>query len=281
MESIKFGPVPLRIVDGQRGGEFRVEGKTSDSIADEQPLRFDPPISPEGDPVVAQNSWRRLQFAFDMRDPSEFPHGTNLNDAERTVLERFRQVANELGDSAIINERWNFQATIRPGQEDEVGGHLPSNIQMAGFATYLRQCDSDAENASFSKVHKMLGKGLSEHDPEVLERGNAILKSWRKARREMRDYFVDQMIIKRLEIAGQVPRGSAREYPWTPADLAKAFHYGELIHWGKQREQLANVQTVSPALRRFAEFKFIESAEYFGHFYVGVASLIDHALGES
>lgn len=278
MDKLTIGSVPLNMVNGYGRTEFSVEGTTADSLVDDQGMRFAPPVSPKGDRLVAQNAWRRLQFALDMKDPGEFPSKVELNSGERATLIRFRNVANDLGDSSVINGDWNFHATFRPGQVDEVRGELPSNLEMAGFASYLRQCDVQHEGASFNKVHKLLGKGLRSLSETEQEWGGAVLKSWRRARRQMKSQFVDQLVIERLAISGKTAPESIPNYPWTPEWLMKSFNYGELIHWGNRREELETVTSLPPGHRRYVEFRFFEAAQYFGHFYLGVAGLIDQAL---
>lgn len=280
LTNLRLGPVPLHIVNGYGRTEFTVEGTTPDALVEKQPLRFAPPTSPAGSEEIARNSWRRLQFALDMASPYEFSQGLDLSGEERAILERFRVVALDLGDSAVINERWNIKATFRPGQEDEVGGKLPSNMEMAGFAAYLRQCDGEKEKASFTKVQKVLGKALVSLGSEEEVAGRKVLKSWRRARAYMKQAFIDQMIVHRLAVAGQVHPDAVPRYPWTPAQLMKMFHYGELIHWGDHKDHLSEVFAVSPGHRHYIEFRFLEAAQYFGHFYVGVTALIDRALAD-
>lgn len=280
MTNLRIRSVPLHIVNGYGRTQFTLEGTTPDALVKEQKLRFDPPISPEGNKDKYRESWRRLQFALDMASPYDFPRSLQFDAKEKAVLARFRQVAMALGDSAVINASWSFKATFKPGQEDVVDGKLPSNIEMAGFATFLRQCDVQHEKASFNKVQKILGKSLTTQTPEIQAAGGRILKSWRKARADMKKAFIDQLVVRRLVAAGQASPDSMPTYPWTPERLMKMFQYGELIHWGDEKEQLSKVTAVSPGQRRYIEFRFVEAAQYFGYFYVGITALIDRALAD-
>src|SRR6266571_2359044 len=66
------------------------------------------------------------------------------------------------------------------------------------------------------------------------------LKSWTHAASRLRGYSLKLLVSKRLEELGRIgPGPHANEHLPGPEMLISIYSYGEDIHWGKQRDQVA------------------------------------------
>jgi hypothetical protein len=241
-------------------------------------------------PEAGEFVWRRLQYVFEaLDDPAAFAAApAGLNDDERGVLRRFVDQAQRLSGTSLMAA--DDQVTINiadDGHGEKVVSTLSDDDITAGHMVFLRQCYADDEEASFAKARKLLEKGLHAA-------GHAIplgqVKHWRKAHAAIRNQAVEELVQERMVAEKLMPgetdgpdgeRHSAIvRAPASPAEMLRAFWYGDQIHWGKHRDALAAVQA-DPFWESMWQIHARQAAVDLAHFYCGYAVLVDMALAES
>lgn len=63
-------------------------------------------------------------------------------------------------------------------------------------------------------------------------------------------------------------------YELSPEQLISLYQYGDLIHWGKKRDELAEAAD-DPVLEGLYRITFMETMLVFAHIYLGFAKVIE------
>lgn len=114
-------------------------------------------------------------------------------------------------------------------------------------------------------------------DDHADERGS-YLDVWGKAAGRLRGYSLKILVSKRLQAQGMLPPGKVvNEHLPGPEMLISVCSYGEDIHWGRQREQIAayGKSEFDSAWTRMACF---EAMVGLAHVYLGFAEIVDAVL---
>ncbi len=266
-----------------------VTGVPFSAYAREHPLSWPTPMwellrNPDG----GDFAWRRLGYVFRLPDPSTFRSPVpGLSADERAVLERFVEHARDLAGTTLLTAS---KDRYRVHVADDASGYtveteLSDSDLTVGFMVKLRQSYADDEEASFSKVRKILEHRLHEADDEAAV---AMLKQWRKAHAALRNKTTEELVQERMVADGQLPKeligpgGEIRSpvvrSPESPHQMLQTFWYGGQVHWGKSREPLAVIQA-DPFQSGRWEVEVRQAAVDLGHFYLGFALLVERAVG--
>jgi len=238
--------------------------------------------NPDGGEYV----WRRLTYVFALPDPRDFdPAAIVLTDDERGLLRRFVDHAKRLAATTLLGANDSVRIDIPDfGGGEHVYTELSEPDVTAGFMVLLRQCYADGDEASFSKVRKILERRLYEAgDTSSL----AVLKMWRKAHARLNANTLEELVQEQLIVDGKMPAQLQRpdgqmespvvRSPASPAELLRTFWYGDQVHWGSTREALAAIQA-DPFESGMWELAARAAACDLAHLYLGYALLVERAL---
>lgn len=268
---------------------IQVRAVAFSALIQDRPLPWPTPMrellrAPESGDFV----WRRLHYVFGLDDPRGFPAVTlPLTDEEEVVLRRFVAQARRLAGTAFLGA--SDSVTINIPDADDVGEEvieqdLSDPDVTTGHMVFLRQCYAGDEEASFSKVRKILEHRLHEAGATLaLE----ILKRWRKAHAQLLNRTLEEHVQERMVKEGLMPgdtigpdgetHSAIVRSPASPRELLQTLWYGDQIHWGKHREALAVIRA-DPFWESMWEMAAREASTELAHFYLGFALLLESAL---
>lgn len=221
--------------------------------------------------------WRLLNFGLRLPSPYGFPELAALPD--RNVLDRYCDEAKDLAASSCLAYPANLSITINRlanGEQQEViNADFPDVESVRGLLVLFRQFYAPEEPASFVKVKSSLMRA-AKNSPPAEESHLNILKSWGRAHGRLRTLsakaLVGQRLIEEGLLFGPVPEKTSPEL------IISAFAYGDHIHWGKHREQVAKWRLDS-FLGPWNQLAFLEAVSGLAHFYMGYAVIASKALG--
>jgi hypothetical protein len=150
--------------------KVRVEARSWESLAADEPLRFSVPptaVGPNADGFVYW--WKLIQYTTDVGDPTRFPPlpAPFGSDDERT-LRRFVTTALDLSRSTALNYDASVLVSVSDDRlTEEVTADAPAADALAGFSVLLRQLYSQDERASFHKVYGLIARPAAAAGDEV------------------------------------------------------------------------------------------------------------------
>jgi hypothetical protein len=235
-------------------------------------------------PQVFEFWWKQLGYAFALPDPRSFPPLPDvLGDDERAIVERYVQVAGHLAGSGLLNalaEGFNIRHPERLDGPEEITQNFSRADLQAGFAVFLRQCDSTnpSERASFHRVRSILDQATLATSDDARSERVAQLGAWRAAVAALHTKSLNQLIREKLA-AEEHLRAFIYEEEHTPAQLLRIYDYGDLIHWDTRRgAELAEFER-DPFTASDRRLAFLDAASGLGHLYIGFAELARAAIG--
>jgi hypothetical protein len=235
-------------------------------------------------PQVFEFWWKQLGYALPLPDPRSFPLLPDvLTDDERVTVERYVTVAGHLAGSALLNalvEGFNIRQPDGLNGPEEITTNFSRADLQAGFAAYLRQCDSPAKNehASFHRVRGILSRAVAGTDDDLrCERGSQ-LDAWRSAANALHKKSLNQLIREKLASDDGV-RAFLYQEEHAPAELVRIYQYGDLIHWEPTKNpELAEFER-DPFVASDRRLAFLDAASGLAHLYIGFAELARTAVG--
>lgn len=249
-----------------------------------QPLRFPIPMrelihSPGG----AEYFWKLLQFIFPLDNPADFPAlgSVGSRPEERSAVLRYIRTAQDLAVSTVLNSSAN--ATMKIDRESDkitiITEDFPARDAAIGFTTMFRQCHSHDEGASFTRVNNIIGKVNKLVGDNKYEQRRRMLNVWRSAHGRLKASSIIELVDEKLVALGIRPAGyTPSVHNLNPDQLISLYEYGDLIHWGRQRDELAAFGADSLGAAR--ELDFLKVAVGLTHFYIGFATLAQAALSD-
>jgi hypothetical protein len=238
------------------------------------------------DPEAGDFVWRQLLYVFRLPDPHVFPAlEVAWTQDEREVLSHFVEHAETLAGTSLLGADDGVTVNIADnGQSEEIDARFSDPDVTSGFAALLRQCYMPDEEASFSKVRKLLGARLHDRgDEQLLD----VLKHWRKAHAALRAKALKELIQEGMVEEGLMPAesqdpdgnwsSSIVRGPASPDQLLRAFWYGGQIHWGNQRNALSVLQR-EPFEAAWSDIWARQVAAELAHLYIGFAVLVRQAV---
>jgi len=236
-------------------------------------------------PDAGDFTWRRLIYVFALPDPRTLaPKRPALTADERELVERFVEHAKSLAGTTLLGAADMVMVNIADfGGEEAVTMELSDPDVTTGFMVLMRQCYASNEEASFSKVRKVLEQRLhAVGDAASLD----VLKRWRTAHARLLNNSLEELVQEQLIADGKMPgqlqgppgmRSAVVRDPASPAELLRTFWYGGQVHWGSSRSALAGIQADRFEAGRW-EIAARQAATDFAHFYMGYALLADTIL---
>jgi hypothetical protein len=231
-------------------------------------------------PQVFEFWWKQLGYVFALGDPRSFPLLPDVvADEDREVVERYVQVAARLAGSGLLNalsEGFNIRHPDGMDGAEEIVQNFSRADLQAGFAVFLRQCDSD-DPASFHRVRGILDRAaLATADGHRDER-IAQLRAWRSAAATLHRKSLNQLIRERLAAEEQL-RAFLYDEEHSPGELVRLYDYGDLIHWDRGSGELAAFER-DPFTASDRRLAFLDAASGLAHLYIGFAELARAAIG--
>jgi hypothetical protein len=253
-----------------RGDHIEVSGFEASALLDGMPLPYPPPgRSLSSLPEGFDSWWRKLWYAFDLPNPSTFPYVGVLSAEDLATTERFVTVTEALAVSAVVNSESETRVDLGNGLVPAtVEERFPALDAQAGFASLLRQCHAQ-ESGSYSAVRRIMFdvvRGLKTRESEPCL---AVLSVWRKSEKELHNRSLHQIMYDRFFMDEQWPEFNVKEAK-TPDELLRIFNYGDLIHWGRGRDQL-ETEPLGASQQRM---DFLRAALGLTHFYIGFGVLV-------
>ncbi|MGZ4538681.1 MAG: hypothetical protein ACXVXT_05210 [Blastococcus sp.] len=256
---------------------IHVEGKSFESLALPQPLRFRPPlVELARHPMAFNYQWQLMRYVFDLPSPYDFPPLRGWSAEDLRILGRFNTVAKRIAGGEVISGDYRVTVSVqREGKSESLEKVLPSDELMAGFAASFRQLYSDKEPASWKRVRDLMGRKSHEVHDEHRDQRLEWLARWRHAHGRLLatelSVLVGQKLAEEGKWGGPIPGEGA-----SPTLLISQFQYGDLIHWDRHApfiEQLAQ----DPTLEAMTIMDFLKSCSALCHTYFGVAVIIEAA----
>lgn len=245
-------------------------------------LKFPPALQKEGsEPTCFEYQWEQLTFLFGLDDPSKFMNLFGvLTDDEKRLLMRFVSTCQNLASYSVINSKNSVKMSWGASGPSTVQVDLSSHEEFSGFSATFRQLHNDGETASWQKALSVINRAANAAglDPDDLAAVRATLKQWRKARARLNEKTAPTMIAERLN------KNLKPEHPLplkgvVPEDLIRKFNYGDTLHWGDQREKLADLTNGDPFNERYHKYCCQLTMSSLSHYYFGFAVLVAAALG--
>jgi hypothetical protein len=214
-----------------------------ESLAAYHPIGFPPPLAEfSASPAFFEANWHLIQFVFGLPDPRGFPpFAATLPDDSLAILRRYSAAARELAESAFLAHPTGVTVNLVDGAlEERVEERFPPKENVRGFSVLFRQFYSNEELASFNAVQRVLRQLNKEAVDDRLHARSDQLTGWGRAAGKLRGYSLKVLVGKRLQPQGQLPPGKVvNEHLPSPQMLISVYNYGEDIHWGEKRQQVA------------------------------------------
>lgn len=257
-------------------GNISVKSQQVEGSIHPVPMKFAPPLQEFGsNPKAFRHHWERLTYLFDLRDPSLFPP-LDFSDEDRGVIERFIYTCRRLAGYTAINDGGRITYKSVKG-EWRLYADFPAHDVFVGLSGTFRQLHKAGEPASFNKVKKIIETATAPLESPAAAR--AIIKQWTKAHVALNDKMVSTMICERLQ------DGAPTDVPKSlqgvnPEHVIDAHNYGDNLHWGDKREQLAELQN-DELSESFHKQCCLGSMIQLSHFYFGFAVLAASAIADA
>ncbi|EME52306.1 hypothetical protein G352_24757 [Rhodococcus ruber BKS 20-38] len=244
-------------------------------------LKFPAPLQEYAtDPKGFLYHWESLTYLFSLDDPTYFPVlGSHLSDDETKAAQRFIQTCQNLASYSVLNDSRSLKITSKGGDNWTVTSDFPSHEAFTGFSVTFRQLHNDGEDASFSKVYRVLNKVAGQLDEDEAKSTREVLNAWRDARKSLMKKMVATLVCERLQ-AGAPATAPKSFQGIVPDELIRTFNYGDSLHWGDDREKLANLLD-DEYNENFHKHACLTAMTQLSHLYFGFAELAAAALGDA
>ncbi len=264
------------------GGHRRITSVAWSSFAENAELRWQPPLLDQmQSPEYAKYQWRRIQLAFPaLPDPAAIPRMRNAAFApnEEEAIGRYLRLAPELARASLFASDEDVTISIDDDGSEAIEATASARDITAGFLVTWRQFYSSNEPASFDRVRGYLmreAKNTPSFEP---------IKLWGRAGGQLKSTHLEHLVLEGLANRGEIPaavpaHGSTHDPANVdnPQMLISKQLYGDLVHWGDKRGELAAIadDRFRIAWERLAA---VAAAIALGYIYIGFASVIATAL---
>ncbi|MDV6262183.1 hypothetical protein [Rhodococcoides yunnanense] len=223
-------------------------------------------------------SWEKRTYAFQLPDPAQFPP-LAIELEEKKVVARYIMTCLQLAAYTVFNEQGGIAFSSSGQGNWEVTSNFPSHQEFAGLSGTFRQLHNPPDEASYSKVKAIISRATVQLEGDDLERAHDLLKVWDNARKALLKKMISTILCEKVlgDLAASAePKISM--FGVNPEEIIKAFNYGDSLHWGDQRENLARL-VADDFSESFHKHCCIEAMITLSHFYFGYAMLAAAALG--
>ncbi len=260
-------------------GQLRVRTSGPEGLLADRPLPFPAPMASSArGPEAFEFNWRSLDYVFGLADPRAFGClGTPLSAEDQRVVDRYGHCARDLAASAVVNAAGGGMSIdiADSGASEQLTVAFPERDRQIGFSTLLRQCDSQSEQAPFTRVADILWKANQESQDGAGDVRKQTIVSWRRASGRLHARSLNQLVREKLAREEHLEVLDYEE-EHAPSFLLSAFQYGDLIHWDEKRSVLDawDQDEYTASHRRLA---FLAAAVAIAHVYIGFAVLAETA----
>lgn len=245
------------------------------------PLAFTPPLiehAIEDGRKGFQLIWEKMNFAFALPDPSQFPSLPALTEEDRVIGSRFVKVCRRLAGYTAINSdsRLSFNSSSSIDQPD-INVDFPTDEAFTGASVAFRQLHSNQETAPFDKVKGRLSRAVQQLPEGEREDAKANLEQWKKTRGKLMNELLHTTVCRKAAPANP-PEGFPLSYSnINPEALINTFQYGDVIHFSDEHENLRRLteNATNDAYHRYAVLLAITGLS---HLYFGFAVLVEAAM---
>lgn len=247
-------------------------------------LKFQPPLERFGQDGTGFNyHWQQLTYMFEFANPADHPMLSSALDAdERLLLSRYVQTCRHLAGYSLISSSGGVRLSgLGEHQETKIQVDLPSHEEFAGFSATFRQLHNDGEQASFGKAWQLVNKATNTAGlpDETRSTANAELQKWKRARNSLKEKPAPMLVAEKLK--PNMKEDSPRPFQGVvPEMLIKTFNYGDTLHWGDQREKLAELTSGEESYANYHKHCCVTTMMSLSHLYFGFAELVAAAIGE-
>jgi hypothetical protein len=237
------------------GGLVTFTGRSVLSIALQEPLPFPPPLMESAqDKRGFELHWKLISYVFQLPQPLAFPpfESGTLRSEDAPAIRRFIETSRDLAASSFISSRRSVKFT-QDAQSDvvmTVDNRLSKDV-VVGFSTLFRQLYSGHDPGSFKHVHGIASNG------------------------QLRAYSIDDLALRKLADSNQALPPTPKDL--SPEQLLSLYWSGDLIHWGRERDELAALLS-DPHIRELRDAEFAKSITGLAHLYFGFAELLAAAF---
>jgi hypothetical protein len=281
-------PVPYYVgivtrVDRAGPGHWRYTAESAAVLVVDRELPFELPMS---EAVRNRDGfsfwWKQLDYIFELDDPRTFPAlQVDLGDGTAAV-KRYIETANHLADTdalSALDRGFFVRLEDGTGCESEVNADFGRKDSQLGLSGLLRHCDSRAvkDGARFRRIHELL-VSAAEQTADATVRAEQLrqLEAWRVSIELLHSRSVDQCVRDRLVAENGWSAFDYREH-YRPDYLIRVYDYGDLLHWGEQTEELAELEA-DEFLAAYNRFGFFYAAAGLAHLYIGFGELARAAV---
>jgi hypothetical protein len=269
----------------QRGGTRTVQLRAVgySSLVADYPLTFPPPLAEHSaNSGSFDSSWHLIQYVFNLPDPRAFPPFAAVPSGKPLqILRRYSAAARELAESAFLAHPTSLTVHVLDGGSGErIDPSFAPKENIRGFSVLFRQFYSDKESASFHAARRVLGQLNVEAGDDFVIARNEYLRTWRHAASKLRGFPLKILVGRQLQAQGRWHPGElVGERDPGPEMLISIYNYGEDIHWGDKRDEVAawNESPFDSAWMRMACF---DAMVPLAHIYLGFAQIVDAALAD-
>ncbi|MBA4021694.1 MAG: hypothetical protein C0482_04970 [Gordonia sp.] len=285
MRYIEIARAPLALVYEQtrmrvhkKTGDWTIKSREYTGAIHPVPLKFAPPLQDFAtDPHAFKYHWERLTYLFELQDPARFPV-LEIDETDTVTLARFVNHCRQLAGYSAVNDGGGITYKRDRGRDDwQILADFPSHEAFTGLSGTFRQLHHEKEKASFSIVARILEKA-TKHLSEPAE-ARDVLKQWAAVHHHLNEKMVSTMICERLQEGAKAKKPPVSLKGIKPAEMIEAHNYGDSLHWGSKREELAELQNDELA-ETFHKNCCISAMIQLSHFYFGFAVLTSSTLGE-
>lgn len=242
------------------------------------PLNFPPPLEELSATKTAgfQRHWEKLTYVFNLPDPRDFPP-LPLTDDDRKLLNRFVEQCRYLAGFSLLSDNGGISWSSGP-EGTQIKADLPSGEAFVGTVAAFRQIHNHGEDASFSKVKGRLFNATGQiNDEDAQNELRAVMSRWVDARGDLMNRLLPTIVCQKVSNA---PPGHPISYrDIKPEELFLAFNYGDTIHWGEQKEKLADLLD-TPDNKAYYQNALCAAILGLSHLYFGWSLLVQAALGD-
>lgn len=260
----------------------RLTARSYETLAMDYPLAFPVPFGHLPGAQIFEATWHYIQYVFDLPDPSTFPVMRHtLTDEDIKVLTRYIYTAKEMAEGSFLRHPIKLHISFDSESIETTSRDFPHGESIRGFSVLFRQVYSNQEPASFNAVQRVLRAANGRAADGLTDQRDAQLRAWGRAVAQLRMHQVAVLVGRRLHRDGVFhhPEPFPGEET-SPAQLISIYNYGEDIHWGRHREDLAVINSDS-FLSAWERMSFFDAVAGLAHTFLGFSVLVDSAMAET
>lgn len=221
-----------------------------------------------------------LKYVFELPAAEKAPAFTSpLPEHARGLVDRYLLCVDDLHDSSLLTQDQGYTVRVSGGVEEVTREEFLSRELSRGVAITIRQLHSSDEPASFEKICDALFVHMKGEPADVQDRGRPVVAAWRDAHNKLNGRPLMQFARKKAQSQGKYPPGPIEfGHELAPEKLMSRYLYGDLVHWGRKRDELA-AAAAEPAVEVAHRMNFMEAMLVFIHVYIGFAKVVEAMTG--